>query len=75
MKRFGVVTREQLSALHVGVMSLTLAGERATCVVGVNVRLTIELDDRVDDRTVLVPEEQCLVELRRVYVASGAQLL
>src|SRR2546429_413276 len=51
------------------------AGQRASAGVRVHIGLTAERDDGRDDGTVLMPEQQRLIELRGLDVVAGRELL
>ena len=75
LQRSGAVAREQLRPLDLGVVLASLARQRAAGGVRVHVGLGVEGEDRIEHRSVLMPQLQRTVQLRRVGFSRDTQLV
>ena len=64
-RRLVLSLREELRALHVGVVRAAFLREGAAASSESDVGLAVEVDHRIDHRAVLVPQQQRLLELLR----------
>src|SRR2546430_13421477 len=67
--------REQLRPLDLGVVLASLARQRAAGGVRVHVGLGVEGEDRIEHRSVLMPQLQRTVQLWRVGFSRDTQLV
>src|SRR2546430_13113040 len=67
--------REQLRPLDLGVVLASLARQRAAGGVRVHVGLGVEGEDRIEHRSVMMPQLQRTVQLRRVGFSRDTQLV